>query len=49
MAESEKTSLLSLLPADARPREKMLAKGPAALADSELLALILRTGLVGKL
>jgi DNA repair protein RadC len=48
MAESEKTSLLSLLPADARPREKMLAKGPAALADSELLALILRTGLVGK-
>jgi len=48
MTGSEKPSLLSLLPADARPREKMLAKGPAALADSELLALILRTGLAGK-
>ena len=48
MTGSEKPSLLSLLPSDARPREKMLAKGPAALADSELLALILRTGLAGK-
>ena len=36
------------LPPDARPREKLLSKGPAALADSELLALILRTGLQGK-
>ena len=36
------------LPQDARPREKMLARGPAALSDSELLALILRTGVVGK-
>ena len=32
------------LPADARPREKLLARGPAALSDSELLALLLRTG-----
>lgn len=36
------------LPADARPREKLLARGAAALADAELLALLLRTGLPGK-
>lgn len=36
------------LPAAARPREKLLALGPAALADAELLALLLRTGLPGK-
>jgi DNA repair protein RadC len=35
------------LPADARPREKLLARGPQALADAELLALLLRTGLAG--
>ncbi len=35
------------LPASTRPREKMLALGPAALADTELLALLLRTGLPG--
>ncbi len=39
---------LSELPPDARPREKLLARGPAALADAELLALLLRTGLAGK-
>jgi DNA repair protein RadC len=36
------------LPADARPREKLLARGSAALADAELLALLLRTGVRGK-
>jgi len=36
------------LPADARPREKLLARGAAALSDPELLALLLRTGLAGK-
>jgi DNA repair protein RadC len=36
------------LPADVRPREKLLARGPAALADAELLALLLRTGLPGR-
>ena len=35
------------LPADQRPREKLLERGPAALADTELLALLLRTGLPG--
>jgi DNA repair protein RadC len=41
-------SSLSDLPADARPREKLLARGPGALSDAELLALLLRTGLAGK-
>jgi DNA repair protein RadC len=36
------------LPADARPREKLLARGPQALADAELLALLLRTGMAGR-
>jgi DNA repair protein RadC len=36
------------LPADARPREKLLARGAAALADAELLALLLRTGVAGQ-
>ena len=39
--------LLKDLPLDARPREKLLALGPGALADAELLALLLRTGLKG--
>ena len=40
--------LLKDLPPDARPREKLLARGPGALSDAELLALLLRTGLPGK-
>lgn len=36
------------LPAATRPREKLLAQGPAALADAELLALLLRTGFKGQ-
>lgn len=36
------------LPPDARPREKLLARGPGALSDVELLALLLRTGVKGK-
>ncbi len=34
-------------PADERPREKLLARGPASLSDAELLAIFLRTGLPG--
>ena len=40
--------ILKDLPLDARPREKLLARGPGALSDAELLALLLRTGLPGK-
>jgi DNA repair protein RadC len=35
------------LPADQRPREKLLARGATALVDAELLALLLRTGFKG--
>ncbi len=31
-----------------RPREKLLARGPGALSDAELLAIFLRTGVKGK-
>lgn len=34
-------------PADDRPREKLLTRGPAALSDAELLAIFLRTGVTG--
>jgi DNA repair protein RadC len=35
-------------PLQERPRERLLALGPAALADAELLAILLRTGVKGK-
>lgn len=35
-------------PAAERPREKLLSRGPAALSDAELLAIVLRTGVPGK-
>ncbi|AHK77975.1 hypothetical protein M911_00775 [Ectothiorhodospira haloalkaliphila] len=34
-------------PASERPREKLLAQGPEALSDAELLAIFLRTGVSG--
>lgn len=40
--------MLHELPAAARPREKLLTRGASALADAELVALLLRTGLKGK-
>ena len=36
------------LPVASRPREKLLQHGVASLADAELLALLLRTGLRGQ-
>ena len=35
-------------PLEERPREKLLAQGPAALSDAELLAIFLRTGTPGQ-
>ena len=35
-------------PEGERPREKLLQKGASALSDAELLAIFLRTGVVGK-
>ncbi|MET0210666.1 MAG: DNA repair protein RadC [Burkholderiaceae bacterium] len=48
MRHSPRSSTLTALPPEVRPREKLLARGPAALADAELLALLLRTGLPGQ-
>ena len=39
---------IKALPAEARPREKLLRFGAATLSDPELLALLLRTGLKGQ-
>jgi DNA repair protein RadC len=39
--------ILKDIPANARPRERLMAQGPAALADAELVALLLRTGVKG--
>jgi len=39
---------IKALPAEARPREKLLQFGAATLSDAELLALLLRTGLKGQ-
>ena len=35
------------MPAQERPREKLLARGVSALSDAELIAILLRTGLRG--
>ena len=35
-------------PADSRPRAKLLARGPGAMTDAELMAILLRNGIVGK-
>jgi DNA repair protein RadC len=39
--------VLKDIPADSRPRERLMSHGPAALADAELVALLLRTGVKG--
>jgi DNA repair protein RadC len=39
---------ISEWPERERPRERLLALGPAALSDAELLAVLLRTGMRGK-
>jgi DNA repair protein RadC len=36
------------MPHDERPREKLAARGPSALSDAELIAILLRTGVTGK-
>ena len=35
-------------PVDDRPREKLIAKGPEALSDAELVAILFRTGVRGR-
>lgn len=40
--------LIAELPGHERPRERLLASGPEALSDTELLAILLRTGTRGR-
>jgi DNA repair protein RadC len=44
MTEKNKTTGIKSWPQDDRPREKLLKKGAVALSNSELLAILLRTG-----
>ena len=39
---------ISEWPLDDRPREKLIAKGPEALSDAELVAILFRTGVKGR-
>lgn len=45
---SEKPVLIAAIPAHERPRERLVALGADALRDSELLAILLRTGRHGQ-
>ena len=47
MIEKNKTSGIKSWPKDDRPREKLLKNGAKALSNSELLAILLRTGTAG--
>jgi DNA repair protein RadC len=47
MAGEIKGKSIKNWPVDDRPREKLLKKGPKALSNSELLAILLRTGTSG--
>ncbi len=47
VTEPVKGSLIAEMPPEQRPYEKCLARGPGALTDTELLAVILRTGVCG--
>lgn len=45
---TQQSPTLHTLPPAERPREKLLAHGPEALSDAELLAIFLRTGIRGR-
>ena len=47
MAKERKATGIKSWPEDDRPREKLLKKGAGALSNSELLAILLRTGTHG--
>lgn len=48
MAEQNKKTGIKSWPQDDRPREKLLKKGAESLSNSELLAILLRTGRKGE-
>jgi DNA repair protein RadC len=47
MAKPNKITGIRSWPADDRPREKLLKRGAGTLSNSELLAILLRTGVAG--
>ena len=47
MTKKPKSTGIKTWPVDDRPREKLLKKGARALTNSELLAILLRTGIKG--
>lgn len=47
MHKAKKSSGISSWPIDDRPREKLLKRGPRSLSNSELLAILIRTGTRG--
>lgn len=47
MIEKNKSTGIKSWPSDDRPREKLLKRGAGALSNSELLAILLRTGVEG--
>jgi DNA repair protein RadC len=48
MKKNKKTKAFAGIPLEQRPREKLLSNGPAFLSDTELLAILLNTGIKGK-
>ena len=42
--DNNKKNMIRSIPAEDRPLEKLISSGPEQLTDSELLAIILRTG-----
>ncbi|MEA2463766.1 MAG: repair protein RadC, partial [Acidobacteriota bacterium] len=42
------TDIISDLPRDDRPRERLLMHGPETLSDAELVAILLGSGVPGK-
>ncbi|WP_395689492.1 DNA repair protein RadC [Caenimonas koreensis] len=40
--------MIKHIPSDSQPREKLLERGPAALSDTEMLAILLNTGTAGR-
>jgi DNA repair protein RadC len=48
MPKSRHTQAIAKWPAEERPREKLLLKGPESLTNAELLAIFLRVGVKGK-
>ena len=47
MKDKKESNGIKSWPLDDRPREKLLKKGAGALSNSELLAILLRTGTKG--